>query len=450
MNTEAESRKKSDVRGTGYNRLSMNFVNSLYGTSFDTSKWQELSSQKNAINLSQGSPNYPGSTAARYRVQQLLAMEPQPACLHQYSEMEGSEVLRYAIASYYARTCRWDTIDHTNVLVVTGASEGLRAVFQTFLNPGDEVIMVQPFIPWYRSLVIMFGGVPVVVSMKSSDNFRPPMDAIGAAVTSKMRMIVWNSPHNPTGTVATLEETKRLAEICIEHDLMLISDEVYEAHTYEKNTHIRPARLEGMFKRTVTIGSASKLFSLTGWRVGWIIAEQGILGHLQKSHMVSAYCAPTILQIGVAASFDSEEGDYEGLPQLLKRNARVLSEALLKKGLKPIPGQGGHFLVCDISATKMDSTDFMILLAAETNIVSIPMTLFTVANEDDGLGRRHIRFALCKTSELVNSAIAHLDKWERTWAKPDVAAQAQVAHRPWKPKSRCLFGRASARATTAS
>jgi kynurenine aminotransferase len=202
------------------------------------------------------------------------------------------------------------------VVITCGATEALLSIIMGYCDPGDEVIYFEPFFPWYARMVKMVGAINVVIPLKLiNDQLRPDFTLLEKSVTKRTKLVIWNTPHNPTGFVATKEEILTLSNIVMKHNLLLISDEVYEAHTFpsEKCEHHRVARFEGMWERTITLGSASKLFSLTGWRIGWAIGPREVLAPVDAIHGTSTFCAPTPLQLSISAAFD-EEKNYTEVP----------------------------------------------------------------------------------------------------------------------------------------
>jgi len=343
------------------------------GSNFDTDVYVKLASTKGAINLSQGAPNYHGSEAARKACASLMN-EAEPGA-HQYSPTKGNNILRDAIQKYYERKFEWN-FKNDNVIVTSGATEALLSVIMAYCDPGDEVIFFEPFFPWYARMVNMVGAVNVIIPMKLIDNqMRPDFDLLEKSVTDRTKLILWNTPHNPAGFVATGKEIDTLSEIVKKHDLLLISDEVYEAHTFKGryNEHIRAARFEGMWERTITLGSASKLFSLTGWRVGWAIGPTELLAPVDAVHGTSTFCAPTPLQIAIAHAFDDDEkSDDNEVSELLEENCNVLSAACRSIGLLPLKVEGGHFLTVDVTKSGLTGVEFTKLLA-DNGVIVLPM-----------------------------------------------------------------------------
>jgi len=374
------------------------------GSNFDTNVYSKLASTKGAINLSQGAPNYHGSLAARKACANLMN-DAEPGA-HQYSPTKGHDILRTAIREYYGRKYNWE-FENDNVIITSGTTEALISTFMSFCDPGDEVIYFEPFFPWYARMAALVGAVSVVIPLKLIDNqLRPDFDLMEKSVTKRTKFILWNTPNNPAGFVATKEEISTLSQIVKKHDLLLISDEVYEAHTFpsQKIEHLRIARYEGMWERTITLGSASKLFSLTGWRVGWAIGPPELLAPVDAVHSTSTYCTPTPLQLSISHAFEEEKNDTT-VSQLLEANCVELSNAFQSIGMVPLKVEGGHFLTVDVSRSGLTGVEFTELLA-ENGVIVLPMNWFCLAKG----GMHMIRVALCKTSESVREGAKRIKK----------------------------------------
>jgi aspartate/methionine/tyrosine aminotransferase len=226
------------------------------------------------------------------------------------------------------------------VLVTTSATEGLYAIMQAFLDPGDEVICFEPTFPWYVSHARLAGATPVPVRLQPP-SFALDVAALAAAFTPRTKALIWNTPHNPSGHVATAEECAAVAALCVQHNVLVLSDDVYERKVFGSRTEHRMADFPGMRERTLTLGTASKLFSLTGWRVGWVLGPSALLDGVRTVHSYSTFCAPTPLQAGVAAALREAAAAHErdgptpdASAAAFERNAAVLGAALTDVGLE--------------------------------------------------------------------------------------------------------------------
>lgn len=316
------------------------------------------------------------------------------------------------MSDFYTKKYNARPLDpNSEVLITTSGTESLYAAIFGVLEAGDEVVMFEPAFPWYAPDIRLAGGVLKCVPLRFPD-FRIQEEELRRACTPKTKMIIFNSPHNPTGHVARRDEIDLIAKLCIEHDAVCLSDEVYENFVFDPKLtghHVRMCDVPGMRERTLTVGSASKMFSLTGWRVGWLYGPADLIGACRSVHSYATFCAPTPLQEGVRQALEAATKDNARVPdtdylnELFLTNAKRLAKVMEEKfgATSSIP-EGGYFLVCDISATGKSDVDFCAFLAQTHGVVAVPMTVFfpsgnTVSNL--------IRFSICKTPAVIDKAI---------------------------------------------
>lgn len=374
--------------------------------------WAEITAlarRPGVLSLGQGAPDMGGAHPA--------AME---AAIHaiknhthdQYSPVPGDPALRGAISRYEARTFGTAAPDpEREVAVATSATEALLAAFYALCDEGDEVIVVEPLFPWYPSQLKLAGAVPVPVKMGKpsgdGNRFALPVEGIRNAITPKTRILIHNTPHNPTGAVATAEETAALARLCVDHDLICISDEVYHRHMFGGLKHVRISEEPGMASRTLTINSAGKLLNCTGWRVGWFTGPEKLVSATNLYRGFATYCAPSPLQVAVAAALDVLPADgADANRDIMESNHRDLAIALRARGLTVYDADGGYFLVADCTALKTTAMEYMRALVEECGVVCVPLSVFYASSQakDDGL----LRFALCKSREYVGQVCERL------------------------------------------
>ena len=371
----------------------------------------ELARRPGVLSLGQGAPDmggaHPTATSAA-----IAAIEG--STHDQYSPVPGHAQLRETISRYEQRTFGGDPKDaEKEVAVATSATEALLAAFFAMTDPGDEVIVVEPLFPWYPSQLKLAGAVPVPVKMgKPSADGEPfafPIDGIRRAITSKTRVLIHNTPHNPTGAVATAEETAALARLCVEHDLLCIADDVYHRHTFGGRKHLRIADQPGMAARTLTINSAGKLLNCTGWRVGWFSGPESIVKATNLYRGFTTYCAPSPLQAAVSAALDTLPADgSDGNRDIMEANFDELASALRARGLTVYGVGGGYFLVADCSVLGVGAMDYCRRLVEECGVVCVPLSVFYATPDaaDDGL----LRFALCKSREYMAQVCERLTR----------------------------------------
>eukprot|EP01061_Rhynchopus_euleeides_P011698 TRINITY_DN2125_c0_g6_i1.p1 TRINITY_DN2125_c0_g6~~TRINITY_DN2125_c0_g6_i1.p1 ORF type:complete len:397 (+),score=135.51 TRINITY_DN2125_c0_g6_i1:43-1233(+) len=374
--------------------------------------WPEIlkmNSAEGVINLGQGYPDHEGYEAALKSVSSAVR---QPM-LNQYSPIGGIPDLTSAVSDLYKWLYGGMPLNaSTEVAIVTGATEGLFCAMMGLLNEGDEVIVFAPFFPWYLPLVRLAGGTPVVINLQAPD-FKICEEELKKAFTDKTKMVVMNTPHNPTGHVLGREELELLARHCIERDIVCVSDEVYENAIFSTADHIRMTDIPGMADRTLTVAGSSKMLSLTGWRVGWVYGPDDLVAAVRTIHGFTSYCAPAPLQKAVAEALRevvrTEDRTFGGIPELYEGNFKILAEALEKTGAKVCPAQGGYFLVADVSHTGMTDMEYVKWSATEKKVGCVPMGMFFAPDEEGHMASSTlIRFAICKQREYIEAAARNL------------------------------------------
>ena len=392
------------------------------GVAGGASAWAELAALgrgEGVTNLGQGFPDFEGSKVARAAAAEAVASDSLP---NQYSAMGGVAELRGAIASWVDESYGWRPNADSEIVVTSSGTEALFALTQSLLGPGDSALILAPHFPWYAPHVRLAGATPILIDLQP-----PNFSCCDAAVEKQIRAafaqspppkcIFFNTPHNPTGHVATTEEIALISELCLMHDCIAVADEVYEAFVAKGKKHLRLADAPGMRGRTVTVGSASKLLSVTGWRVGWLVGPAEIITAVRVMHGYASFCAPTPLQIGTAAAINDEvrakrvaretgeasTSELGANARLLAGNAELLGPALLRAGLTPSPCDGGYFLVADASFSGMTDVEFSRHLVETCKIMCMPLSLF---GSDTNAGL--VRFAICKKRETIETAVAKL------------------------------------------
>jgi N-succinyldiaminopimelate aminotransferase len=295
----------------------------------------------------------------------------------------------------------------TEINVMHGATEAIFATIMGLVNPGDEVIVFEPFYDSYLPVIQMAGGVPRFYTL------RPPTWAIDEAVlaalfTERTKLIIVNTPHNPTGKVFSHAELALIAELCQQHDVIAMTDEVYEHLVFDGRQHLTLASLPGMAQRTVTISSLGKTFSVTGWKVGWTIAEQNLSQAIFRAHQFVTFCGAAPLQEAAATAVASPPSFYTDLTQFYTQKRDFLLDALRSAGLEPIIPSGTYFVMVDITSLGFaDDVAFCRYLTQEIGVAAIPPSAF-YHNPADGAGLA--RFAFCKEEKTLEEAARRLQR----------------------------------------
>jgi N-succinyldiaminopimelate aminotransferase len=356
-----------------------------------------LAEATGAINLGQGFPDTDGPAEV---------LEAAVAAIrsgrNQYPPGAGVPELRHAIAAHQERFWGLSYDPDQEVLVTAGATEALTASVLALCDPGDDVVVFEPTYDTYAAAIALAGARPRAVTLREPDwSFDPA--ALRDAFTGRTKVLVLNSPHNPTGKVFTREELALVAALCIEHDVVAVTDEVYE-HLVFDGEHVPLASLPGMRERTVTISSAGKTFSLTGWKVGWACAPAGLLGAVRtvKQHLTYVNAAP--LQPAVASGLALDDAYYDGLRASLRAKRDLLCDGLADAGLEVRRPAGTYFATVALPEGS-DGLAWCRALPARAGVVAIPTGVFY---EDPRRGAHLVRFTFCKRDEVLGEAAARL------------------------------------------
>ncbi|HZZ86690.1 MAG TPA: aminotransferase [Caulobacteraceae bacterium] len=331
-----------------------------------------LAQELGAINLGQGFPDEPGPEPIRRR-----AAEEAVSGYNQYPPMPGIPALRQAVADHYRRHQGLDLDWKSEVTVTSGATEALAASFLSLISPGDEVVLFQPLYDSYLPMVRRAGGVPRLVRLSPPD-FRLTRAALEAAFTPRTRLVVLNNPLNPSATVAPGEDLSLLAEFCVRHDAVAICDEVWEHVVFDGLTHHPLMAQPGMRERCVKIGSAGKMFALTGWKVGFVCAAPPLTQVIAKAHQFLTFTTPPNLQAAVAWGLEHSDDWFSAMPRALAASRDRLSEALRAESFAVLPSRGTYFLNVDLTASGVaeGDMDFCLRAVQQAGVAAIPISAF--------------------------------------------------------------------------
>ena len=375
-----------------------------FGTTIFT-EVNTLAQQYNALNLGQGKPDF--DTPQDVIMQ--LVQAAQSGQHNQYAPGPGTASLRQAIVDHTARFYNLDINPVDGVVVTSGATEGIFSAILGLVDPGDEVIVIEPYYDSYVPDIIMANAVPVYVPLHPPAwTFDP--DELRSAFTRKTRALILNTPQNPTGRVFTRQELALIAELCIEHDVTVIVDEVYEHLLFAPAQHIPIATLPRMFERTVTVSSAGKLFSATGWKVGWVYGPPDLVEGVARAHQFVTFAVHHPSQEAIAYALNLPGTYYEAFQAMYETKRQLMTSALDSGGLKYYAPQGTYFMMADYSDV-FDGTplEFTRYLVKEVGVACIPPESF-YSQEHRNIGHGYVRFAFCKSDDMLRQVKDRLGK----------------------------------------
>jgi N-succinyldiaminopimelate aminotransferase len=362
-----------------------------------------LAAATGSVNLGQGFPDTDGPR----EVAQAAAAAILAGRGSQYPPGPGVAELRQAIAEHQRRFYGLAFDPDHEVLVTAGATEAVAAALLALVEPGDEVIAFEPYYDSYAACVALAGGVRVPVTLRAP-GFRPDLDALRAAVTPRTRLILLNSPHNPTGSVFTRGELAAIADLACERDLLVVSDEVYE-HMVYAGEHVPIGSLPGMRERTVSISSAGKTFSFTGWKIGWVTASAELVAAVRTVKQFLTFVSGGPFQYAIAEALRMPDEYFAGISADLRGKRDLLCAGLSESGFLVYPPEGTYFVTTDVRQFgDADGVAFCRSLPYQAGVVAIPSA---VLYDDPDAGRTQVRFAFCKRPEVLQDALTRLGKW---------------------------------------
>jgi aspartate/methionine/tyrosine aminotransferase len=360
-----------------------------------------LATEHRAVNLGQG---FPDTEGPRDVVQ--AAADALMDGRNQYPPMPGVPELRQAVAAVNKRFYGLDIEWAAQVTVTSGATEAITACLMAVLDPGDEVVLIEPLYDTYVPVVRMLGAIPRIVRL-APPRWDLPREQLAAAFGPKTKAILFNSPMNPCGKVFTAEELGFIAGLVEKHDSYAICDEVYEHLTFDGARHIPLMTLPGMRDRTMRIGSAGKTFSLTGWKVGYVTASAALTPLVQKAHQNLTFTTPPNLQRAVAVGLAKDDAYFASLAGSLQARRDLLAEGLASVGLTVLPARGTYFITTDFAPLGYNGDDvsFCRHITEKAGVTAIPVSAFY---DEPGAPDHYARFAFCKRPEVLEEAIARL------------------------------------------
>jgi len=358
-----------------------------------------LAMRTQAINLGQGFPDEDGPSSVVE-----VAVEAMRTGRNQYPPGHGTPELVAAVIEHQ-RACYGLELEPAQVVVTTGATEAIAGAMLGLVDPGDEVVVLEPYYDSYVAMIQIAGGVRRPVTLRAPD-FRLDLDSMAAAIGERTRLILLNTPHNPTGTVLTRVELEGVARLAIEHDLVVVTDEVYEHLVFDGREHVPIATLPGMAERTLSISSSGKTFSLTGWKIGWATGPAELVAAVEGAKNWLSFASGAPLQPAIAHALTHELGFPRALRADLQGKRDLLCEGLGKLDVDVRVPEGTYFVTTDVRRLGWpDGRGFCLALPERAGVVAIPSQGFYDDKEE---GRHLVRWAFCKTEDVIREGLARL------------------------------------------
>ena len=367
-------------------------------TVFET--MSQLAMEVGAINLGQGFPDDVGPENLRQAAANAVIEGPS-----QYPPMMGLPELRQAVAAHNKRFYGLDVDWQTEVMITSGATEALTDCLLALIEPGDEVVLIEPLYDCYLPMVKRAGGIPKLVRI-APPKWELDIQAIADAFSDKTKLILLNSPHNPSGKVFSNDELQTIADLVIKHDAYAVCDEVYEHIIYDGVQHKPLMTFDGMRDRTIRIGSAGKTFSMTAWKVGYMTAPANLLTPISKAHQYVAFTTPRNFQTAVAVGLTQDDAYFTGLATDLQVKRDRIGSGLQSAGFDVLPTGGTYFISVDIRSVGFDGNDvtFCEMIAREAGVAGLPLSAFYQDGEVD----QFVRFCFSKQNDILDQAAAKL------------------------------------------
>jgi N-succinyldiaminopimelate aminotransferase len=375
---------------------------------FGTTIFTEMTNRANAlgaVNLSQGFPDFDGPEEVRAKAAEAIVRGP-----NQYAPSAGIPELRQAVARKMRRFYGVEIDANEEITVTSGATEGLCATMLGILEPGDEIILIEPCYDSYAPVAALARAKVRSVSLQAPE-FMIPREELAQAFSPKTRAVLINNPHNPTGRVFTREELSFIGSLCEKHDAYLIGDEVYEHLVYEGHEHVTLMSIPELRDRAFVVSSTAKTFSMTGWKIGYVIAAPELSRAVRMAHQFITFCGQSALQEAMAFAIDFPDTYYAGFLSAYTQKRNLLCDALQELGFQVCVPEGSYYVLANIVPLGFDNDlTFCRTLIEEAGVAAIPCSYFWL---DQNQGRNLVRFCFCKKDETLEEAVVRLRRWLR-------------------------------------
>ena len=358
-----------------------------------------VSEMKDAISLGVGEPDF--DTPWHIRDEGIYAFERGKTF---YTSNAGLKDLRIEIANYLKRTQNLEYNSDNEIIVTVGGSEAIDIGLRAIINPGDEVIIPQPSYVSYEPCAVLAGAKPVIINLKAENEFRLIAEELRAAITDKTKILILPFPNNPTGAIMERKDLEAIAKVCIEKDILVMSDEIYAALTY-KEKHVSIAEIDGMKERTILINGFSKAYAMTGWRLGYACAPKELIKQMTKIHQFAIMCAPTISQYAAVEALKNGDKDVEEMRQAYNQRRRFLMDSFKKMGLDCFEPFGAFYVFPCIKEFGMTSEEFATKFLQEEKVAIVPGTAF------GDCGEGFLRISYAYSLENLKEAIGRLERF---------------------------------------
>ena len=358
-----------------------------------------VSEMKDAISLGVGEPDF--DTPWHIRDEGIYAFERGKTF---YTSNAGLKDLRIEIANYLKRTQNLEYNSDNEIIVTVGGSEAIDIGLRAIINPGDEVIIPQPSYVSYEPCAVLAGAKPVIINLKAENEFRLTAEELRAAITDKTKILILPFPNNPTGAIMERKDLEAIAKVCIEKDILVMSDEIYAALTY-KEKHVSIAEIDGMKERTILINGFSKAYAMTGWRLGYACAPKELIQQMTKIHQFAIMCAPTISQYAAVEALKNGDKDVEEMRQAYNQRRRFLMDSFKKMGLDCFEPFGAFYVFPCIKEFGMTSEEFATKFLQEEKVAIVPGTAF------GDCGEGFLRISYAYSLENLKEAIGRLERF---------------------------------------